>query len=461
LAAVNRSKQLGESRISSLLIQFSLPAMVGMIVNASYNVIDRIFIGRGIGTLGIAGVTIGFPMMLVMMAFSMLIGLGGAALISIKMGEQKHGEAERVLGNGMVLLVINSLAISILGLLFLDPLLRFFGSTNDILPYARDYMRIIIGGAIFQGVSFGANAFIRAEGNPRIAMATMLIGAGLNAILAPIFIFVFKWGMTGAGLATVTAQMVSATWVLLYFLLGQSHIVLRRDCMRLKVSIVKTIIAIGSAPFAMQIAGSVLMIVLNHSLEKYGGDTAISAMGIVMAISMMIMMPVFGINQGSQPIIGFNYGARKFDRVIRTLKLAIMGATLIVCGGFILIRLFPTWIIGLFNSKDIALIAMGSHALIIYLTLLPLIGFQVVCSSYFLAVGKPKLSMILTLSRQVIFLLPALLILPRYFGLNGVFYAGPCADLLSTIMTGIFIASEIRLLRRQHNEPKNQLLNKS
>jgi putative MATE family efflux protein len=433
--------------------------MVGMIVNASYNVVDRIFIGRGIGTLGIAGVTIGFPMMLVMMAFAMLIGLGGAALISIKLGEQKHDEAERVLGNGIVLLVITSLVISIIGLLFLDPLLRIFGATDDIMPYARDY--IIIGGAVFQGVSFGANAFIRAEGNPRIAMATMLIGAGLNAILAPIFIFIFHWGMTGAGVATVSAQMVSAVWVLLYFLLGQSHLVFRREYAKLKADIVKTIVAIGSAPFAMQIAGSVLMIVLNHSLERYGGDTAISAMGIVMAISMMIMMPVFGINQGSQPIIGFNYGARKFDRVIRTLKLAIMGATFIVCCGYILIRLFPTWIIGLFNSNDANLIAMGSHALTIYLMLLPVIGFQVVCSSYFLAVGKPKLSMILTLSRQVIFLLPALLILPRYYGLNGVFYAGPCADLMSSILTGIFIANEIRLLRRQHNEPQNQLVNQS
>ena len=442
---------MGESSIPKLLFSFSVPAMVGMIVSASYNVIDRIFIGHGVGTLGIAGVTIGFPMMLVMMAFAMLIGLGGAALISIRLGEKNKEQAELILGNGFIFLLITSALITIPGLIYIDPLLRFFGSSDQITPYARNYMSIIIAGAIFQSISFGGNAFIRAEGNPRIAMATMLIGAGMNAILAPIFIFIFHWGMRGAGAATITAQAISATWVLIYFLSGKSALTLKAANIKPQFSIFKNITVVGSAPFAMQIAGSMLMIVFNHSLEHYGGDTAISAMGVVNAIAMLIMMPIFGVNQGAQPIIGYNFGAKKYDRVIRTLRHAILVATVIVAIGYILIQIFPVWIIKLFEPNDTELIKVGSHALTMFLAFLPIVGFQAVCASYFLAVGKPKLSMTLTLSRQVIFLLPALLILPYFFKLNGVFMSGPVSDLLSSIMTGIFILREIRLLHRQRS----------
>jgi len=444
----DRSRQLGEAPIPRLLYNFSLPSVIGMLVNASYNVVDRIFIGRGIGSLGIAGVTIGFPMMLVMMAFAMLIGLGGAALISIKLGEKKRDDAERVLGNGFVLLIINSAAISIIGLTFLDPLLRLFGATEEIMPYTRDYMRIILAGAVFQGIGFGSNAYIRAEGNPKMAMSMMILSACLNAIFAPICIFVLKWGMTGAGIATVSAQAVSAIWVIMYYLLGRSTLPLKRAFMRLNANIVGRIVAVGSAPFAMQIAGSIIMVVFNHSLEKYGGDKAIAAMGIVMAISMLIMMPIFGINQGAQPIIGFNYGARQYDRVIKTLGLAIRVATVFVTLGFIVTHLFPSQLISLFNTEDTELIEIGSRALFIFLILLPIIGFQAVGATYFLAVGKPKLSMFLTLSRQVIFLLPALLILPHFFGLMGVFIAGPFSDLSASILTGILVWREIRFLRK-------------
>ena len=446
-----RHKRLGESSIPRLLFEFSLPAIVGMVVSASYNVIDRIFIGHGIDSNGIAGVTIGFPMMLVMMAFSMLIGLGGAALISIKLGEQKKNEAELVLGNGFVLLVINALLVTFFGLVFMDPLLRIFGASKDVMPYARDYMTVIISGTIFQSLSFGGNAYIRAEGNPRIAMATMLIGAVMNAIFAPIFIFWFKWGMHGAGAATICAQAISAGWVLSYFLTGKSSLDLKRANTRLKLEIIGRITAIGSAPFAMQIAASMLMIVFNNSLEYYGGDTAIAAMGIVNAIAMLMMMPIFGINQGAQPIIGYNYGAKKLDRVIKTLRYAIFIATALVTTGYIFIRIFPTGLMSLFNPNDAELIRVGAHALTIFLAFLPLVGFQAVSSSYFLAVGKPKLSMLLTLSRQVIFLLPALLILPWFWKLNGIFMSGPFSDLLSSILTAIFIIREFRHLKRTHD----------
>jgi Na+-driven multidrug efflux pump len=235
--------------------------------------------------------------------------------------------------------------------------------------------------------------------------------------------------------------------VLLYYLLGKSTIPLKRSCIRLKWDIVRRIIAVGSAPFAMQIAGSFLMIVVNHSLEYYGGDTAIAAMGIVMAISMLIMMPIFGINQGSQPIIGFNYGAKRYDRVKETLRLAVVVATTIVTIGFIVIQLFPIQIISLFNSEDTELVKLGSHALTRFLIFLPFVGFQAVCATYFLAVGKPRLSMFLTLSRQVIYLLPLLLVLPLFLGLDGVFTAGPLSDVLATITTAIFILREMRHLK--------------
>ncbi len=449
---MDHSKQLGTERIGKLLLKFSIPAIVGMLVNALYNVVDRIFVGQGVGSLGIAGITIGFPLMILGMAFVMLIGIGATSLISIRLGEHKKDEAEVIAGNGMSLLIFISLILTLSGLLLLDPLLQFFGASSKVLPYARQYLYIILYGTVFQSIGFGMNNFIRAEGNPRIAMYTMLIGAILNTILDPIFIFGFGMGIQGAAVATVISMMVSAAWVLYYFFGGGSLLKIHLKNLRLRFSVVKDIVSIGSAPFAMQFVASILMVIMNNSLQNYGGDIAISVMGIVNSIALLILMPIFGINQGVQPIIGYNYGARQFKRVKRALKLAIFAATMVTIAGFALIQIFPGQLIKLFNSNDRELIKMGARAIRIFLVFLPIIGFQIVSANYFQAVGKPKQAMILSLSRQVLALIPAVIILPKFFGLNGVFYAGPLSDLISSIFTGIWLFYELRHLDYKHNE---------
>ncbi len=283
-------------------------------------------------------------------------------------------------------------------------------------------------------------------------MFTIVIGAVLNTILDPIFIFVLGLGLKGAATATIISQAVSALWVLSYFLYGNSLLKIRAGNLKLQSPIVKEILAIGSAPFAMQVAASVMNIILNKSLAVYGGDVAISAMGIVNSIGMMILMPIFGINQGAQPIIGYNYGALEYSRVKETLKAGIMAATSIVVLGFLITRLFPEGLIRLFNNEDMELIQVGSQALSIFFLFLPIIGFQIVSAGYFQAVGKPKQAMILSLSRQVLLLIPALLILPHYFGLTGIFMAGPVSDLISSLLTGTWLYFEIKSLERKHSD---------
>lgn len=446
---MDHSKQLGEEKIPKLLLRFSIPAIIGMLVNALYNVVDRIFIGNGVDTLGIAGITIGFPIMLITMAFAMLIGIGATSLISLKLGEQKKPEAELIMGNAVVLLVTVSLALTVLGLSFLQPLLKMFGASAEVMPYAVDYLRIILAGNVFMGIGFGMNNFIRAEGNPKMAMLTMIIGAIINTVLDPLFIFLFKWGIQGAALATIISQAISAVWVLSYFLKGKSNLKLSLRNLKLQPLIVARITAIGSAPFAMQLAASVLNVILNKSLNAFGGDIAVAGMGIVSSITMLILMPIFGINQGVQPIIGYNYGAQKYERVKEALKLGIYAATVVVSIGFILTRVFPEQIIALFNREDTQLIQFGAHALVIFLVFLPIIGFQIVGAHYFQAVGKPKQAMILSLSRQVLILIPLILILPRFYGLNGILYAGPISDLCSSFLTGLWLFIEIKSLNRK------------
>lgn len=447
---MDNSKQLGELKISKLIFKFSVPAIIGMLVNALYNVVDRIFIGHGVGSLGIGGTTIAFPFMLIMMAFSMLIGVGGNSLVSIRLGQNRKEEAEGIFGNALVLLISTSLILTIIGLIALDPFLRLLGASDQILPYARDYMQIILIGGVFQSVGMGMNNFIRSEGNPKMAMLTMLIGALINTVLDPIFIFVFHWGMRGAALATIIAQAVSAVWVLAYFLQGKSLLKIQLKYLKLKPAYIGSIFALGAAPFAMQIAASVLNVIMNTSLATYGGDVAISGMGIVNSITTLMIMPIFGINQGVQPIIGYNYGAKKYDRVKEAYKLAVLFATVIVVIGWIVTRIFPEQLVYLFNDKDTELISFGTFAIKRFLIFLPIIGFQIVSSNYFQAIGKPTHSALLGLSRQILVLIPALIILPKFFGLNGILSAGPLADIISSVVTGTFIFIEMRRLDAHH-----------
>jgi len=446
-----RSRQLSEEKVWKLLFRFSLPAIVGMVVNALYNVVDRIFIGQGVGSEALAGITIGFPIMLVLMALGMLVGVGGAALVSIKLGEQKKNEAELILGNSVLLLIGVTLLVSVVGLIFLDSILVQFGASAEVLPYAREYLRIILAGAIFQAIGFGMNNFIRAEGNPNIAMKTMLIGAVVNIILDPLFIFVFGWGIRGAAYATIIAQAVSSIWVLAYFLRQKSLLRISLENMKLNIPIIKRIVAIGSAPCAMQIGSSVVIIIFNKQLSIYGGDIAISALGILHSITMFVLMPIIGINQGSQPIIGYNYGAKRYDRVKDTLKSSIFAATGIVIIGFIITRIYPHSLIYLFNKDDAELLRIGTEGIKIFLLALPIIGFQIVGANYFMAVGKPKKSMFLSLSRQVIVLIPMLLILPRYYGLFGIWLAVPVSDTIAFVLTAVFLIKEVKQLNHDND----------
>lgn len=446
-----RAKILGEEDIGKLLLKFSIPAIVGMLVNALYNIVDRIFIGKGVGSIGIGAIFVGSPVTLILMAFAMLIGVGGNSLASIRLGEDKKDEAELILGNAFTLLLIISLALSVLGLIFIEPLLKSFGASDTILPYSIAYMSIILIGVPFQALGFGINSFIRGEGNPRVAMTTMLIGAILNVILDYIFIFIFDMGIKGAALATIIAQGVSAIWVLSYFFGSKSMLKLKKENMRLQKDIVKGILSIGLAPFSMHLASSTVTVILNNSLNTYGGDVAISSMGVIHSITMLILMPVFGINQGAQPIIGFNYGAKKYDRVKEALKKAIIAATSVVIIGFIVTQTIPHKLFGLFLQKgaDITnILEVGIRGLRINLVMLPMIGFQIVSSNYFQATGKPKQAALLGLSRQVLILIPALFILPKFFGLTGVWAAGPVSDLVASITTAIFLTKDLKYLSK-------------
>ncbi len=456
----DRSAQLGQRNIFGLLLRFSGPAIVGMMAQALYNLIDRVFVGHAIGADGIAGIAVAFPFMLLMLAFGMLVGFGGAALISIRLGQQRTADAEQILGNAAVLLVLVSAAVTIVGLLLIDHILWIFGASANVLPYARNYLKIITLGTMFQIVGFGLNAAIRGEGNPRIAMLSMFVSVVVNVILAPVFIFGFGWGMQGAALATVMAQAATAAWVVLYFLGGTSVLKFRARNLRLDWAICRSIFAIGSPACVMQLAASLLWSVLNNQLQTqgdklqaHGGDLAVAAMGVIYIVMMTVFMPIFGLNQGVQPIIGYNYGARRFDRVKKTLETAILLATAWMVCGFVLTWLFPSQIVRLFceeKKTSAALVALGSHAMRICTLMMPIVGFQIVSASYFQAVGKPKEAMLLMLSRQLLILVPAVLILPHFFGLNGVWAAMPTADLVSSLLTGFCLLLELRHLRDRH-----------
>lgn len=450
---MNRAERLGQEKILPLLVRFSIPAIVGMLVQALYNVVDRIFVGNGVGPLGLAGLTVAFPVMLVQMAFSMLIGLGATALISIRLGENRQAEAEQIMSNAVGMLILISFVFTVLGIAFLDPLMRLMGASDAVLPYARDYLSIILYGTIFQSIGFGLNHMIRAQGNPKIAMATMLIGAITNIILDPIFIFIFGWGVAGAAFATVLSQVVSAAWVLSFFLRGKSQLRLDlRQIHRIKWPVVMQIVSIGFAPFAMQLAGSLQNLVLNQNLAHYGGDLAISAMGIVFSVNTLFMMPMFGINQGAQPIIGFNYGAKNFDRVKQTLLYAALGATILSTLGFLATRFIPTQLTALFGRHDLELMDLAVQAMTTVMMFFPIIGLQIVGANFFQALGKPKKSALLSLSRQVLLLIPLTIALPRFLGLRGVFLAYPASDLVATMITLWFLRREFAGLDSQELE---------
>jgi len=442
---MERSKTLGEEKISTLLWRFSLPAIVGMVVNALYNVVDSVFVGHGVGEIGLAAVTIAFPIMIVLMGFGMLVGVGAAAVVSLRIGENNQHEAEKIVGNAFTLAAILSVTLSAGLLLFLDPILISLGAQPTVLPYARDFTRIILWGSIFMYISFGLNSIVRAEGNPKMAMLTVLLSAGLNIMLNPLFIFVFHLGISGSALATVVSQGVSAVWVLAYFVGNKSLLKLHFGNLVLDWGIVRSIFEIGLSPFLMQIAASVVTVLFNYSLLAYGGELAVASIGIINRIAMLMLMPIFGLSQGLQPIIGYNYGAKNYARVTETLKIGIYAATLFSVIGFFLVQRFAQQIIMLFNDNP-ELIRVGAHGMRLQLCMLPVIGFQIIGANYFQAVGKAGYAIVLSMSRQVIILIPLLLLLPGLWGLHGAWLASPIADFASAALTGIFLVREFRKL---------------
>ena len=447
---MDRQKQLGEESVKKLLLKFSAPAIMGMIVNALYNIIDRMYIGhiKDVGSLALPGVGLTLPIMTVLMAFSMLIGIGSASIISIRLGQQRKNDAEKILGNAFTLLCVIMISITIIGLVFIDPLLYSFGASDQTFYFAKEYVVIILIGSITNALGFGLNNSIRAEGNPKMAMVTMLLGAVLNLILDPIFIFGFNMGIKGAAIATVISQTANTIWVLRYFTGKKSTLKLKKENFKVEKTIFLEIISIGMAPFALQLAASIITVISNNALKNTGGDLAIGAMTIVNSVSLMVLMPIFGINQGAQPIIGYNYGAEQYKRVKDTFKIAIFSATIVVTVGFLLVQIFPQYIIKIFNN-DPKLMEIGISGLRIVLCMLPVIGFQIVSSNYFQAIGKAKVSVFLSLLRQVIILIPLLLILPKHFGLTGVWMCAPISDGVSSVVTAIFIYREMNNLGRE------------
>lgn len=444
---MSKPNPLGTENIGSLILKFSVPAIIGMVVSATYNIVDRIYIGNAadLGANGLAGITVSFPLMLIQLAIAVLFGVGGATLFAIRLGQKKPHEAQQVLGNAFVLLCVTSLIYMALGQLFLTPILSLFGASETVLPFAADYLRVIFLGSIFQIVSLGLNHFIRADGSPKIAMMTMFIGAGINIVLDPIFIYAFGWGMAGAAWATILAQAVSATWVVLYFIGRRSHHRLLKVNLRLKPGLVKQIAALGLPGFLLQLASSVLNTVLNKSLLMYGGDLAISGMGVINSVQTFLIMPVIGLNQGVQPIISFNFGAHQFKRVRQAIVTAMGIATAIVGTGFLVTRFFPSLLVALFN-RDADLMAFTVPALSTWFLVLPVVGFQILGANFFQAIGRYKTAMVLTLTRQVLILIPAVLVLPMLYGLQGILYAAPLADGLAAVLTLVVFLKALREL---------------
>lgn len=450
---MSNQKHLGDAPIGKLLLQYSIPAIIGMVVNALYNIVDRMFIGNipDIGSLAITGVGITMPIMTIVLAFGMLIGIGTTANISLNLGKGNRTTAENLLGNAFTLSIIVGLAIAITGTIFANPILNLFGASENTLFYAKEYIGIILLGCTFNILSFALNSTVRADGNPKMSSITMVIGCGANIILDYLFIFVLNLGVKGAALATIISQAITFFIILHYYTAGNSNLKLKIENFKLKKHLVTMTFAIGIAPFATQIANSLVQVIANNALKTYGSDLAIGAMTVISSLNIIFMMPIFGINQGCQPIIGFNYGAKKYERAKEAFKYATIAACVICIIGFISIQCFPTQIISLFNN-DPELTTLAIKGIRIYLLMMPVVGINIVATSYYQSIGKAKISMFVSLLRQVILLIPFTIILPKFIGLDGVWAAGACADSLSVIITLILLKKEFKQLDKMQLE---------
>ncbi len=458
--------ELGTERIRKLLVQYAVPAIIAMTASSLYNMVDSIFIGQIVGPLAISGLALTFPLMNLAAAFGSLVGVGAATLISMRLGQRDYDTAQRVLGNVVVLNAVIGVAFAAVTLAFLDPILYFFGGSEATVEYAHEYMTIILSGNVVTHMYLGLNSVLRASGHPRKSMYATINTVIINTLLDALFIYGFGWGIRGAAIATVLAQVVSLMWQ--FRILSDENELLhfRRGIYKLKKRIVKDIVAIGMSPFLMNLAACFIVILINKGLQRYGGDLMIGAYGIVNRLGFFFVMIVMGVNQGMQPIAGYNFGARQYERVLRVLRLTIMGATCITTTGFLIGELAPGFAAALF-TKDEELIGLASKGMRIVFAFFPIIGFQMVATNFFQSIGMAGKAVFLSLSRQLLFLVPGLLLLPRLFdtatswnGSWGVWCAMPLSDLLAAVVAFFMLTYQLRKFRAMMaaqtlNEPRD------
>ena len=443
--------ELGTKPVGSLLMQYAIPAIVAMVASSLYNMVDSIFIGQGVGPMAISGLAITFPFMNLSGAIGACIGVGASTYLSVKLGQKDYSMAQRILGNSVVLKIITGIIFGAICLLFLDPILRFFGASDNTLPYAHEYMVVILLGNVFTHLYFGMNALLRAASKPKQAMYATIFTVVLNTALDPIFIYTLNMGIRGAALATILSQITALCWQIKQFSNPHELLHFKRGIYKLDWSIIKNILAIGVSPLAMNTCSCIIVIFINTALVKYGGDLAVGAYGIANRIGFLFFMIVMGINQGMQPIAGYNYGAMHFDRMLKVLKLSMISATAIMAFGWLVGELMPYPCARLFTT-DAELIEQAVKGIRLNMIAFPLIGSQAVITNFFQSIGKAKISIFLSLSRQMIFLLPLLVALPPMLGVDGVWLALPASDTVAFIVTWIIMIRYMRKFKLQHQK---------
>ena len=447
--------ELGTKPVGKLLMQYAIPAIIAMTASSLYNMVDSIFIGQGVGPLAISGLAITFPLMNLSAAFGAAVGVGASTFISVKLGQKDYDTAKHILGNTMTLNLIMGLGVGLVCLLFLDPILRFFGASDQTIPYARDYMVIILLGNVITHMYFGLNAVLRAAGKPKHAMSATIFTVVLNTLLDPLFIYTFELGIKGAAYATVLAQSLALIWQLYTFSRPKELLHFKRGTFRLQSSIIRNIIAIGLSPFSMNVCACIVVILINNSMVHYGSDLAVGAYGIANKVAFIFVMINMGVNQGMQPIAGYNYGAMRYDRLMKVVKYSIIAATAIMTTGFIIAMTIPGTCARLFTT-DPTLIDLSAKGIRYIMVAFPVVGYQMVVSNFFQSIGKAKISIVLSLSRQLLILLPLLLVLPTMFGINGVWVSMPVSDTLSAFMAAWIMIVYMRKFKKQHNEITNE-----
>lgn len=443
--------ELGTKPVGKLLMQYAIPAIIAMTASSLYNMVDSIFIGQGVGAMAISGLAITFPFMNLSAAFGAAIGVGASTLMSVKLGQKDYRTAENILGNTITLNIIIGVTFGAICLMFLDPILRFFGASDQTIVYARDYMEIILLGNAITHLYFGMNAVLRSASKPRHAMYATMFTVVLNTILDPLFIWTFGLGIRGAAYATVLSQFMALIWQFWIFSNPKELIRLKRGIYSLRGDLVKNIIGIGISPFSMNVCACMVVIFINNQLVRFGGDMSVGAFGIANRIVFIFVMFVMGINQGMQPIAGYNYGAQKLDRMMQVVKLSIIAATVIMILGWFLAMLAPRQCVSLFTT-DQHLIETTVHGMRRMMLMLPIVGYQMVITNFFQCIGKVKISIFLSLSRQLLFLLPALALLPMWFGLDGVWLAQPVSDFIASVVTAWIMIVYMHKFKLQHKE---------